>query len=72
MESFWRINVAAISGKNWDGTEDRYVHFFKVDVSGCMESGAKAVFNELKERFPMPDFKVTVTYWNIGGSNRDW
>lgn len=37
-------------------------HFFHVDLPGsaCSEFRAGLIFAELKERFPEPEFKVTV------------
>lgn len=71
MESFWSINVAAKHGRDWEG-KDKYAHFFKVDIKGHQVSEAQAVFDELKERFPEPDFKITVTRWEVTGSHVNW
>lgn len=68
MESFFSINVATLAGKNYDKT-DRYEHYFKVDIKGHHKNycNVEEVHADLVAKFPAPEYKIDVTFWDAKG-----
>lgn len=45
-----------------------YQHFFATHERSCVsERDARRVYQEIKARFPAPEFDVTVTCWELRG-----
>lgn len=67
-ESHYNINVAKLNVPNPKiGT---YHHFFDVD---CVQKNeAMRVFKSLREQYPLPEYNISVTYWNCSGKQLDW
>ena len=61
----YTINVARWSSNHWNGG---YVHYFKVTVPYLQ---VKEVYEQLKEKFPEPDYKIDVTRWQTVGEQLD-
>lgn len=61
----YTINVAKWSNRHWNGG---YVHYFKVTVQ---YGQVKEVYEQLKEKFPEPDFKIDVSRWQTVGTEID-
>ena len=59
------INVARWTNRNWNGG---YVHYFKVTVP---YGQVKEVYEQLKEKFPEPEYKLDVTMWEKVGKSVD-
>lgn len=70
-QDHFRINVARYAGKGYAGAP-RYTHLFATEIPGPTEDKAVEVFKELEQRFPAPEFEVTVTEWRYRGFTRDW
>jgi len=63
-ESHFCINVAEQRGTGWRG-EPSYHHLFNTDI--VSESQARHVFGLLAERFPAPQYRVTIVHWETVG-----
>jgi len=68
--SHYRINVARYDGMNWNGTERKYVHHFRVLITDRPD--AEQVTKDLRARFLEPEFQITVTYWDVRGTSVEW
>lgn len=68
MESHYVLNIAVLQKSPFDGVM-RYAHYARVRLphSKADESGAIYTANEFKHRFPEPDFKLDLTYWQGTG-----
>ena len=71
MTSKTIINIAKTTGltplDSYDATQ-KYQHFFRIEIEGHpggME--VTAVIDSIVERYPMPEFKVSVTYFEVKG-----
>lgn len=65
--SVYRINVAQDSGRKLFGTnETAYVGLFATEIQD--QGIAFEVAKELRDRFPAPEFNVSMTYWKCSGS----
>lgn len=70
MQSTYVINVARNHNIKLPKTEPRWLHYFRVEISGEPEREVKKVYNDLRARFP--ECKVTVTHWDVRGETQDW
>jgi hypothetical protein len=62
MESHFEINVA-LNGYHFFATAPRSARY---------EQDAKKIFDELKARFPEPEYTFTVTHWKGAGEHKNW
>lgn len=58
----YRINVAKIQ-QNYG--ESRYIYLFHTTTDSI--SGAERAYNEIKAKFPNPEYSVTLTVWVKSG-----
>lgn len=68
-ESHFEVNVAKATGTRWDshkGSVATFTHHFKADV-GTDQQRAVARAQDIAARFPAPEFKVELTYWESRG-----
>lgn len=64
MQSHYEINVSSAYKKNEFGDGMLYRHLFATSPRSCTnKSEVQRVFRELRDRFPFPEFKIRVTYW---------
>ena len=62
----YRINVAKIQQSYG---ESRYIYLFHTTMDSI--SGAEKAYNEIKAKFPNPEYSVTLTVWEKGGREVD-
>lgn len=58
----YRINVAKIQQSYG---ESRYIYLFHTTTDSI--SGAERAYNEIKAKFPNPEYSVTLTVWVKSG-----
>lgn len=58
----YRINVAKIQQSYG---ENRYIYLFHTTMDSL--SGAEKAYNEIKAKFPNPEYSVTLTVWVKSG-----
>ena len=62
----YRINVAKIQQSYG---ESRYIYLFHTTMDSI--SGAEKAYNEIKAKFPNPEYSVTLTVWEKCGREVD-
>ena len=62
----YRINVAKIQQSYG---ESRYIYLFHTTMDSL--SGAEKAYNEIKAKFPNPEYSVTLTVWEKSGREVD-
>lgn len=62
----YRINVAKIQQSYG---ESRYIYLFHTTLDGIY--AAKAAYNEIRAKFPNPEYSVTLTVWEKSGREVD-
>lgn len=62
----YRINVAKFQ-QNYG--ENRYIYLFHTTMDSL--SGAEKAYNEIKAKFPNPEYSVTLTVWEKSGREVD-
>ena len=62
----YRINVAKIQQSYG---ESRYIYLFHTTLDSI--SGAETAYNEIKAKFPNPEYSVTLTVWEKCGREVD-
>ena len=62
----YRINVAKIQQSYG---ESRYIYLFNKTMDSI--SGAEKAYNEIKAKFPNPEYSVTLTVWVKSGQEVD-
>ena len=62
----YRINVAKIQQSYG---ESRYIYLFHTTLDSI--SGAEKAYNEIKAKFPNPEYSVTLTVWEKSGREVD-
>jgi hypothetical protein len=62
----YRINVAKFQQSYG---ENRYIYLFHTTMDSL--SGAEKAYNEIKAKFPNPEYSVTLTVWEKSGREVD-
>lgn len=62
----YRINVAKFQQ---NCGESRYIYLFHTAMDSI--SGAEKAYNEIKAKFPNPEYSVTLTVWEKSGREVD-
>ena len=62
----YRINVAKFQQSYG---ESRYIYLFHTTMDSI--SGAEKAYNEIKAKFPNPEYSVTLTVWEKSGREVD-
>lgn len=62
----YRINVAKFQQ---NCGESRYIYLFHTTMDSI--SGAEKAYNEIKAKFPNPEYSVTLTVWVKSGQEVD-
>jgi len=64
----YRINIAKGYGKNWNNTGLRYAHYFDIETDMIAMKGTTShglhlgdLVNDMKDKYPSPEYNVTVT-----------
>lgn len=60
-QDHYSINIARRRGQT-----DNYFHHARMVVT-VLEPVAKAILADTRERYPSPEFKVTMTHWTYRG-----
>ena len=58
VECNYEINVARETGKVYP----KYSHYCKIELGAGLEENALKKFDEIKKRFPYPEFKLSLQY----------
>lgn len=69
MSDYYRFNIARQSGTKFDN-KPRYLHYFAGNLEASNfrhEMELKSFADDLRKRFPAPEFKVDVTLWQYRG-----
>lgn len=72
MQSHYKINVAKLAVIDTYTNRPLYRHLFATDGGLVNEAFAAIVFREIKERFPAPEYNVTITYMRATGDRLNW
>ena len=63
MSDYYRFNIARQSGMTFDN-KPRYMHYCAINLDASNirhEMELKSFTDDLRKRFPMPEFKIDVT-----------
>lgn len=72
IQSHYCMNVARDTGRAaWDGGRS-YSHFCAIELGACSSDIAKEKARDIAERFPAPEFHVTLTRVECGGRDIDF
>jgi hypothetical protein len=70
--SDFKLNIAQRGPKpGWDG-KPQYFHFALVELPSHRESEAILLAQHFAEKFPAPEFSLTLTHWQTRGVDVEW
>ena len=64
VENNYEINVAR---EVYEGKGNLYSHYCKIELGYMFEEKARVKFNDIKKRFPAPEFQLELRYVNCYG-----
>jgi hypothetical protein len=66
IQSNYELNVAKRGQPNWQG-EITYSHLCRIELGAGVPDAMLAAAREISDRFPAPEYRLSLTYWECTG-----